>query len=152
MLGIVGAEPSEVDDAAQAGVGGGRPEIGGGNSIEVGEVLSRCHRVDQIQRRLAPRYRFLHRRGIEKVTLHHFDPMSPRMEGKLRRGTGETPDLIAGVEQPGDDASSDVAGGAGDENAHGRANLGAKQALVRGRLPARPATQQPASGYRAARP
>jgi hypothetical protein len=129
MLGVSGlavAQLAEVHDAAQTGVIGREPEVGGGHAVQPGEVLPGCQRMHEVQRGVTAARRLLEGGRVENVSLDHLDPVTPGVEGELGGGPGEAAHLMTGVEELGDDTSTDVAGGAGDEDVHGRANLGEK--------------------------
>ena len=106
--------------------------------------------MHQVERAIHVGHGLSHRRGIFGIALKHLDPVGPaRSLGG--QGAGRSPDLVAVVEELGDEPTADVSSRAGHEQAHSFsvAQVGAvasAQALVASVGPARGISSIPLTG------
>jgi hypothetical protein len=56
--------------------------------------------------------------GVLEVALGHLDPVAPGDVLELAGVADEDPDVVPGIEESGDQSTTDVPGGPGDEDAH----------------------------------
>ena len=110
QLAVIGAEPAEVDDLADAGGRGGQPERTSGLGVLALEVVV-VERVHEVDRDVDAVERVGQRPGVVDVAVH-----------RLARAVvvlgvaGHRPDRVAGLEQRRHQPPADEAGGAGDED------------------------------------
>ncbi len=118
---VVAAESPQVDDVPDTGAGRSVPERCGRPAVGLVERPRTAHGVHQVVRDLDSRHGPVERLGVGDVALDDLDPVAPRRVSELARVAHEATDPVAGLEQLGDEAAPDVAGGAGDEDdGHGR--------------------------------
>ncbi len=117
-LGVLWPEAAEVHDAREASVVSGFAEVGGALAVDLGEFLPFAHRMDEVEGGVTPGRRLLHRFRIQHVRLDDLDGIPPRAVVELARTARHTSDLVPGFEKLRYEPSSDVSGGAGDEDFH----------------------------------
>ncbi len=113
---IVVAQPAEVDDLLDSSPLGGGPEGLGRSTVLFGEIVGVAHRVHEVVRRPDSLHGRRQRIDVGHVAGHDLDPLAPLDRVELRRRTSDAPHRVPGVEQLGNEATPDVAGGAGDED------------------------------------
>ena len=110
------AEPSEVDDAAHAGVGRGAAEGPRRGQVALVEPLPPRHGVHEVVRDVDVFHHGAERLRAQHVAgdcLHARSPVAPLQPHRVADQHAHAP---AGVEEARDQTSADVPGGAGDED------------------------------------
>ena len=74
--------------------------------------------MHQVERAIHVGHGLSHRRGIFGIALKHLDPVGPAAFAEAVGVPGDHPDLVAVVEELGDEPTADVSGRAGHEQAH----------------------------------
>ena len=120
QVGVVGApQPPQVDDAVQAGCRRGPGHVSGGLAVGGGEILGgRGHGVHQVKGRPAPLGRLAQGFGVHDVALGQFNEgmTAPGTVAQFAEGTPQGPDPVPRGQEPGHQAPSHIAGGAGNQN------------------------------------
>ena len=111
----VGDEPREVDEASYAAVGHRGRDGLGGHPVAVAEVAA-VEGVDEVDDGVDVLDRLRHGGGVGDVAADRADPVVPAEAVGTRRGRRRGDDVVAVLEQVGDEARTDVAGGAQDED------------------------------------
>jgi hypothetical protein len=106
---LVVAEPAQVDDLVEAGIGRSVSDVGGHLAIALLPVAVPADRVQQVVHGAGPGARVGQGLGIGGVAAHHVDRALPLLGVELGRGTDHCPHPMAGGDQLGNQPSSDVA-------------------------------------------
>ena len=118
VLGDVGHQAGEVDDAGRCRAGRRRPACLGGEPVARREAAARRARAPGSRPRPRPRRRVAPApASVASIcTMSTASPQENRSGSRPRRGRRHH--VVAAAQQLGDQTGADVAGGAGDEDAH----------------------------------
>ncbi len=112
------AQAAEVDELGEAGVGCGIAHVGGGLAVAGGPVAVAPDRVDEVVGGPGAGERLGEGLRVEGIAAHHLDRPAGRpvraapVRGlELGGGAGDGADTVARLDQLGDEAPADVAGG-----------------------------------------
>ena len=108
---------SQVDDPPDAGGARGRGERLGGEPVS-GHEIGRAERVHQVVGHVDAVEHARQRRRFAEVALDDLHPPCPRHVPQPGGRAGQAAHGVTGVDEPGDEAPADVAGGTGDETSH----------------------------------
>src|SRR5690606_31720204 len=114
--GIGVSKPAEIDDPANALVRGGSGEVSGSTQVPLPEIRVAAHAVDQVIRRVNVLHGGRERRGIEHVANRDLDLITPGTSRQAVHVAGENAHLVATLKQEWDQATTDVPGGATDQD------------------------------------
>ena len=118
-LRVLGQEPPQVDDAADAGSPGGLSEVPCGLPVEFREPAARGHGVHEVVGDVHSREDVGERLRLQRVAAHEFRAL-PASPLEYRGIAGRRPDGQALPEQPRHEVAADVAAGAEDQVQPGR--------------------------------
>ena len=117
-----GDESAEVDDACVGRDGG--EDVKGGVAVDPGVVFPAVHGVDEVIDRVAVSQGIGNGRCIEEVPDRDFDAFGPRTAGNAAGIANEYAHGEAKIEKSGNKATSDIAGGSGNQDAFHDKNIG----------------------------
>ena len=139
-------QPAEIDDAPDPGASGGLGQSPRRAPVTLLEpALPLGHGVDQVVDRVEPVQKGGQGTGVEEIPARHLHPVPPGAAGELLGASGQAAHPVALVQEPGDQAAPDVAGGPGHPDQRLRRTVRARfgHRPLTGTSPGRPGASPP---------
>ena len=116
QIGLGFAQPSQIDDPADACLPGHLSEMPRRLHVHLVEPRAAAHAVDQVVGAVDAGKGLRQRFAVQRVALNYLHPFRPGTRAHPRRAAGQDAHAMAFVKESWSQPAADVAGGAGDED------------------------------------